>query len=411
MVKEEIFSSADLQSIYDEAKQLFEQETEESLQSQWYSLKMSASLFLMKVEGFNKKELMLYSNFAQALMKNTFQTLQQQELDLLFEKYEAAFQLDEQINAYYGDAPKKAVFVWSTPTKPPTTYVIELKDLLQLMKNEGRFNKNGTYNQRFSIAPNKKTLSNMQHYILENQFKIKNKELYKHLNRAESAYAGTINRMNRFFVQKKMSGVDVNKNTSQVQKQGAILMWKVGNDWVKAYVLNAGDVKEAYVAALMRKHKGELDSTIMNSIDWVEGNDILCDINDIGQSPYYSHDLIKNFFTEFIQNVDNAPAILGEDIQANQNQYAVKSFRAALPGFDQFITAAQIIVGSSTILGGEELKEEVKKQFAEIAQRNKILENGLNESVEEIINQMIDDTMYTGFTGTFKTVKVPQINI
>ena len=41
----------------------------------------------------------------------------------------------------------------------------------------------------------------------------------------------------------------------------------------------------------------------------------------------------------------------------------------------------------------------------------KILENDLDESAEEIVNQMIDDVAYTGFTGTFKTIKVPIMNI
>ena len=91
MAKEKIFSSVDLQNIYDEAKQLFEKEIDDSLKSQWYSLKMAASSFLIKVESLNSEELKLYSKFTKALMNNNFQSLQQQELDLLFKNMKQLF--------------------------------------------------------------------------------------------------------------------------------------------------------------------------------------------------------------------------------------------------------------------------------------------------------------------------------
>ena len=99
-------------------------------------------------------------------------------------------------------------------------------------------------------------------------------------------------------------------------------MWKE-TKWVIARVNSYGDVKEAYVAALMKQH--------------LDGWDILCH-DSPGSAQFYNDMLIKDFFNHFITNVDNTAAVVEEDVVTDKKQYAVKGEGA---GFPQLNTSSQ----------------------------------------------------------------------
>jgi len=64
-----------------------------------------------------------------------------------------------------------------------------------------------------------------------------------------------------------------------------------------------GDVKEGYVGALMAEHQSKC----------------LCSIGGVGNSPYYSHLLIENFFNNFISKSTSLAAIINEDIYSKEH--------------------------------------------------------------------------------------------
>jgi hypothetical protein len=75
-------------------------------------------------------------------------------------------------------------------------------------------------------------------------------------------------------------------------------MWKEEKKWQLARIASDGDIKEAYAQSIMEKHKDDCD---------------IC-ITQPGEAKYYSHELIKVFFNNYLANITNAPAIKGEDI-------------------------------------------------------------------------------------------------
>jgi hypothetical protein len=76
----------------------------------------------------------------------------------------------------------------------------------------------------------------------------------------------------------------------------------------------------------MTEHKSNLDK--------------LCNCENIGKEPYYSHELAKTFFNNYISKVTNLPAIVEEDVVSNllmgnsniKAEYMVKGKNFSLPG-------------------------------------------------------------------------------
>ena len=143
-------------------------------------------------------------------------------------------------------------------------------------------------------------------------------------------------------------------------------MWKEQREWIVARVLNKGDLREAYAAALLLKHQSNLDK--------------LCGINR-GVPDFYSHELVKVFFNNHISKVSNAAAIQEEDIIM-----ADKSFRAVLPSLNQYYDAAKWIV-SNQQAGKEELEKELRKGGE--AFRNKIL-GTINQEIDDNTPDIVD---------------------
>lgn len=173
----------------------------------------------------------------------------------------------------------------------------------------------------------------------------------EHVAQARAAYLGTIYRLSQYFEQR-------GENSRKTQRSNGILMWKLGKQWVFARVLNKGDVKEAYAAALLSKHK-----TI---------NDKLYNIEQ-GEPKSYSHELISAFYHNYIYNVTNAPAIQEEDIVGDYKQYGVKSHAASLPGLKQYLDTADWILQTSGAFTKDDLKNFFNEHFSKAAHRNNVI--------------------------------------
>jgi len=244
-------------------------------------------------------------------------------LERIRRRYTAAFKFDDELTKYRGELPKKAVFVYTSATGVPRTIEMSMLDLIDYMDKHGR------------IYQNVGLLFADQSKELELEMAKKVGDI--HVKTAQAAYAGTVNRLNRFY-----------EHAGGGQKQWGLLMWKEGRQWALARVANFGVVKEGYVAALMAKHQSDLD--------------VLCGIG-IGSPDYYSDGLIKQFFWTYLSGVTNRPAIIEEDVITDDAQYAVKGNKAAAPGITQYMNTAKFIVSSPNQLSKEELTNYLLERF------------------------------------------------
>lgn len=256
-------------------------------------------------------------------------------------KYLLAFQFDEAINKFRGGLPKEAIYVYeNNKTGEIYSYPMKMTDLVRRANKKGRLD--------ISLTQLK---SEQKKSIEENDTIPK-----EHIAQARAAYLGVSNRLNVYFEKRNEAAGSVNKR--QLQRNNGILMWKLGKDWTLARVLNRGDLKEAYVAALLTKHK-----TV---------NDRLYGISP-GKPDYYSHQLISAFYN-YIWEVTNKPAIVAEDVIASDKQYAVKGARASLPGFEQYLKTARWIIKQDNVFSKNDLEDFFKENFAEEVHRNNVIQ-------------------------------------
>ena len=156
-----------------------------------------------------------------------------------------------------------------------------------------------------------------------------------HIKTAKSAYQGAFNRWSRYF-----------EVHSSSQKQNGFILWKEGRRWMIGNLINTGDLKEAYTAFLFEDHE----------------KDLLCGLNK-GTAPYYSHELIGEFYKNYINKVTNLEAIIEEDILTTDKQYGIKGKKAQLPSLQQYIDVANIILSETNILTKEELEKKINDKF------------------------------------------------
>ena len=150
-------------------------------------------------------------------------------------------------------------------------------------------------------------------------------------------------------------------------------MWKMGRDWTLARVLNKGDIKEAYAAALLSKHKTQEDKLYSAGI---------------GEPDYYSHELISSFYESYITSVTNQAAIAGEDIIGDEAQYGVKSVGATMPSLNQYLEVAKWVASRDSVFTVEELKSFIEEKYDEGAARNIIIGTTGNMS-KEVVDELL----------------------
>lgn len=271
-------------------------------------------------------------------------------------KYLLAFSFDETLTRFREQAPRYAAYVYIDPKGVPHTFKMSLKEMIALLDKRGRI---GNPKDSFFIRREYATLE-------EEQLK-ENANQQNHNKIAQTAYQGTVNRLNRYY--------DVFGLTGSFRQGGRLLWLESAGKWAVARVNNGGDLKEAYVAALMVQHQ--------------ESTDSLC-YDDVGVAPYYSHSLIRDFFNNYIYNVTNMAAIREEDVITSNGQYAVKGSKASAPSFNQYLTIAKAIL-TENIFDKESLEEYIEQTWQADVHRNvveQIIENTGNDVIDEIAKQL-----------------------
>lgn len=273
---------------------------------------------------------------------------------ILRAQYLLAFKFDEYLTKFRNELPKKALFVhYDRKKQQISSYEASMQDLALRI---GAGSKIG--------IPQKSALAD------ELKFQEKETELNQdHVKKAQYAYLGTSNRMDRYYEKTKID-----------KKQIALLMWEENaSGWRVARVSGYGDIKEAYIAALFTKHGENMDK--------------LCGINE-GENPFYSHELIETFFKEYIQNVTNLAAIKQEDVRTDSAQYAVKGAGATAPNLSQYLSTAQYIYENKEALSVSQINSWLNETFPWDAPRNEILnttqllaDNEKDDLIQDLFNE------------------------
>lgn len=340
------------------------EETYTQTQISWDTLKQSAINFLQayqKLELLEKNqtnkqmtELFSFDGFKNTTSEKSAFLIKKNKIQFLKMKYLLAFNFDAKLTAFRGQLPKEAIFVmWDSKKQQTKSYKMSMNKLVELANGEGRlFLKVGDLKGEEISQIEKEDRNGLDK---------------KHIDEAQSAYRGVAARLTQFY----------NKTGVRHRKNG-LLMWKTSKLWTIARVTNYGDVKEAYIAALMTKH--------IQNVDKLYGL-------GPGQPAYYDDLLIESFFNNYIHNVTNMAAIVEEDINFDWNsaQYAVKSAGASLPSLNQYLTTAKFISQQKTILEPKELSDYIRNElFPMDAKRNLIL-GYFNSLGQATTNKLISD--------------------
>lgn len=335
--------------IYNNLQDLMSQAVlSEDVQKSWQELQLKAQKFLTTNESLDNQIAVLQKEYN--LMKKsgdpaiTYASLRLKLVQTVQLRYTAAFMFDQQLTKFYGEVPRKALYVYENSKGDLSTYELDLVGLIKAADYTGKILEGKAKSEAYKIV--------------ETDLKKENEENKLHIAQAQSAYRGITNRLARFY-----------EKANLPTNQGGIVMWKLGRRWTLAQVLNYGDLKEAYAAAIMTKHLSDLD--------------VLCGISS-GSPPYYSHELISTFFTNYVYNVTNKAAVIEEDIVTDIAQYAVKGAKSALPGISQYIKAAETITGNINFMNREEFKNALIAEFPEEVHRNKTYTSVKDLSVQEL---------------------------
>lgn len=357
-------SEADLKMVAD----LVKQATTESLQQEIgiEELRVAAQSFLNGYKILEQAHQSQQLSMLKAMIQNSNDEsgsvavsllLKKRNADVVFtrSKFLLAFGFDDALTKFRGQVPKSAVYVYQDPEGIPHAFNMPLADLTALMNKEGRI---GNPTDKFFLKAEYSTLEQEQlKQLIEGQ---------EHVKAAQTAFQGTVNRLNRYYDVFGLSGS---------YRQGGRLLWlEDARKWTIAKVNNAGDLKEAYVAALMSKHK--------------ESGDLCFD--DLGVAPYFSHTLIKDFFNNYIYGVTNMAAIREEDVVTDDAQYAVKGSKASAPRFNQYLTMAEAIL-TENIVDKDSLEAYIKERWPDDIHRNtveKIVETTTDKTIEEIAKML-----------------------
>lgn len=277
--------------------------------------------------------------------------------------YLSAFKFAEYVHRYLKQPLSKALVVLDGNNgEPPYTVEISLIDLVKATGSAGDIHQTWVKDIiKASETENIKDLS------IEATSQIKK----KHLQRLQTAYSYVQKHMR--YVEQTRIKVKDGKETKITGGQYYIKLHNNDDEWRTYNIINQGDLKEAYAAALMRQHQTKLDS--------------ICKSKKQDEVS-----LASAFFHNYIALVDNKGALLGEDIMLKKVQYAVKAADATMPKLAQYIRAAQAILASK-----DNLKKGIKEYFdkeqdKKVALRNKLVETEIKAVTDALENTFDPNT-------------------
>ena len=295
-------------------------------------LKRQASIFLSSVKTLSKE----YENFTRESLNKIIRS--QPEAALYVRKgemekerlyvqslYMLLFHFDEFLSRFRKEDERKVIYVFEDKnTGKLDSYEMNYRELVV------------NANKTLAIDISKERLQTNKRTSLESKKMISEDKI----KQSQIAYNAVNNRLERYFETHKGA-----------QKQGGIIMWRKGKNWMLGNVQNKGDLKEAYISFLFSNHEDALSKVI-------ESNS--------GNPPYYSHELVDLFYNNYINKVTNLAAIVEEDVVISNKQYGVKSLNAELPKFQQYINVATAIVNNEINENNIEqiIKEKVNKEAA-----------------------------------------------
>ena len=259
--------------------------------------------------------------------------------------YLSAFKFAEYVHRYLKQPLSKALVVLDGNNgEPPYTVEISLIDLVKATGSAGDIHQ--TWVKDIIKASETKNIKDLS---IEATSQIKT----KHLQRLQIAYSYVQQHMR--YVEQTRIKVKDGKEKKITGGQYYIKLHNNNDEWRTYNIINQGDLKEAYAAALMRQHQTKFDS--------------ICKAKKQDEV-----DLASAFFHNYIALVDNKGALLGEDIILKNIQYAVKAADATMPKLAQYIRAAQAILASKNNLQ-KGIKTYFKKEKdKQVALRNKLVE-------------------------------------
>lgn len=360
---EQMLTESELKELEQALKDAATEEGMQAIQVDWQVLKTQAMHFLKQYENLEKAQSMKKLRNLQSLINNPeaanyIRMKQKHDVFYVKAKYLLAFQFDSAVNKFVQGLPKEAVYVFEDKkTGKVSTYKMSMTELAKHANAAGRLFVGITKlkaEERKSIEEDEKSGIDEEH-----------------IAKARAAYIGVTARLNRYY-EKKKEGMSA-ESASKMQQQGGILMWKMGRDWTLARVLNKGDIKEAYAAALLSKHKTQEDKLYSAGI---------------GEPDYYSHELISSFYESYITSVTNQAAIAGEDIIGDEAQYGVKSVGATMPSLNQYLEVAKWVASRDSVFTVEELKSFIEEKYNEGAARNIIIGTTGNMS-KEVVDELL----------------------
>ena len=359
----------EIKGIIDILEEAVQKDFQEQIEPNWSYLKAAAREFLQwnsafkisKIQMQKQKQIIAmnnisgYNNFSSNVIKTAKDSKS---------FYRALFKFDEALTRYLGEVPKRGVYVFFDEKGKPSTYEMSMESLANISQGRGRIGKLGR--------------SGLQ--SIESQIDVKAKEDLEHVDKGARAVMGINNRLNRFYERRgKQTYIDKKTGetkTRNAQKQGGLLMWKVGGKWKIAKIANQGVIGEAYVAFLMTKHGSDKDY-LMNV--------------GVGKPDYYSHSLIDKFYN-YLSTVTNAPAIVEEDVYTEWAQYAVKGQKAGLPTPEQYIRTAYTILSSSDEISPKHLKTMIIDEFNKDSKLAPFIGSFLDENIEDKVKELLESS-------------------
>ena len=275
--------------------------------------------------------------------------------------YLSAFKFAEYVHQYLGQPLSKALVVLDGDDGKPYTVELSLVELVKVAGSAGHFHQEWIQ----AIIESSQTDAKRRLSIEAN---LQNQD--EHLKLLQTAYLYVQENMK--YVQQTKTKIKEGKEVKVTGGQYYIKLYNEHNEWRTYNIINKGDLKEAYAAALMRQHQTK-----------IRGLDSICQTNNRDEV-----NLASTFFHNYIAQVDNKQALLGEDIMLDDIQYAVKATNAQLPSLAQYVRAAQAILASKDNLqqGIEDyFNKEVNKK---VALRNKLVET-VTEDIADALNSII----------------------
>ena len=397
MADNNLFEDKQIDALYNELLRLAKEGFEEESKLEWGDLKIAAQDFLKNMDNIHKVFEQKETSRLKAMMQNPlnankiFDTSKEERTLLLKSKYLLAFSFDAKVKNFLGQVPSKALYVHTFIDKETNhldlqTEEMDLTDLISLLTSTtgSTGGEIGKLISKSGELPKDQT----EEGKLLNQ---DNGKLEKHVEHARIAYIATYNRLQRFFERRAAAGKDTYKKKGKIKKktrQGGIILWKLQKVWTVGKVSNEGDLKEAYVKLLMAKHENDLVTSVT------------------GKSPFYNHELVGQFFQNYIWNVTNKSAILEEDVVGENSQWAVKSYNASMPSLKQYITAARAIINADpkNVYDAETLKALLESKFPAERHRNRFEE--LNKKTKGSLTKALRNSVTVNTKGIH--IKVPE---